>query len=887
MLAIRYLSLYQDKEALRRMNYGALDVEELGSVYESLLDFSPEIRLHGDSYQFYLIPGSDRKTTGSYYTPPSLVQQLINTTLEPIILEKLNEVDKIKALLSLKIIDPSCGSGHFLLAAARRLGKEIAELRSGHQQPEAEILRQSIRDVIQNCIYGVDLNPLAVDLCKVALWLEGFCAGKPLTFLDHRIKCGNSLVGVLNLDCLQDGIPDEAFNPVAGDDKKLATQLKKNNKQQRGDTLQIELSLFDDISNHRIAYVNIWQELGEIHENTTLEVKQKHQKYYESRQNPLWWQDYSACNLWVAAFFMPLTTENLQLLPTTQGLKQVLNGNLSHQRMIEAANKLSEKYRFFHWCLEFPDVFDEGGFDAVLGNPPWERIKLQQKEFFATRSIEISEAQNKAVREKLIQGLSAKDSALATAFAQAKHGADAQSKFIRESGRFELTGVGDINTYSVFAETARNLLNSKGRAGIIVPTGIATDDTCKKFFGDLIKKRNLASLYDFENKESLFPGVHSRMKFSLLAMTGYSIQRGSFAFFLTQTEQLADTRRLLTLTDDDIKLINPNTLTCPIFRTSKDAELTKKIYKRVPVLENQNTSANPWGISFMCMFDMASDSGLFFSNSSDATEDKNLLPLYEAKMFHQFEHRWATYREDGKTENVTDKAKSDTSFTVQPRYWVSSTEVENKLAGKWDRSWFLAFRDICNATNERTVICSILPKVAIGNNAPVILFDINKVKLIACLTANLNSLVFDYVARQKVGGTHLNFFIIKQLPVLPPEAYTEKDIEYITPRVLELVYTAEDMRAFAVDIGYGGEPFVWNANRRRLIRAELDAYYAHLYGLTEEELRYILDPSEVCGEDFPSESFRVLKSKEVKEYGEYLTSKLTYSKAGRELAKEL
>lgn len=694
----------------------------------------------------------------------------------------------------------------------------------------------------------------------------------------NKNKVLRSLHGVLNLDCLHDGIPDEAFNPVAGDDKKLAIQLKKNNKQQRGDTLQIELSLFDDISNHRSAYVNIWQELGEIHENTTLEVKQKHQKYYQSRQNPLWWQDYSACNLWVAAFFMPLTTENLQLLPTTQGLKQVLNGNLSHQRMIEAANKLSEKYRFFHWCLEFPDVFDEGGFDAVLGNPPWERIKLQQKEFFATRSIEISKAQNKAVREKLIQGLSAKDSALATAFAQAKHGADAQSKFIRESGRFELTGVGDINTYSVFAETARNLLNSKGRAGIIVPTGIATDDTCKKFFSDLIKKRNLASLYDFENKESLFPGVDSRMKFCLLAMTGYSIQRGSFAFFLTQTEQLADTRRLLTLTDDDIKLINPNTLTCPIFRTSKDAELTKKIYKRVPVLDNQNTSVNPWGISFMRMFDMANDSGLFFSNSSDATKDKNLLPLYEAKMFYQFEHRWATYGEDGKTENVTDKAKSDSIFTVQPRYWVSSTEVENKLAGKWDRSWFLAFRNICRATDERTVICSILPKVAIGNNAPVILFDINKVKLIACLTANLNSLVFDYVARQKVGGANLNFFIIKQLPVLPPEAYTEKDIEYITPRVLELVYTAEDMRAFAVDIGYGGEPFVWNANRRRLIRAELDAYYAHLYGLTEEELRYILDPSEVCGEDFPSESFRVLKSKEVKEYGEYLTSKLTYSK---------
>jgi len=223
LIALRDLSLYEDRGQLRRVNYAALDVEELGSVYESLLDFHPQVRINHGIYEFNLVFGSERKTTGSYYTPPQLIQQLIKTALEPVIEQKLQEEgDLEQALLSLKILDPACGSGYFLLAAARRLGKELAKIRTGETQPPPEPLREAMRDVIQNCIYGVDLNPLAVDLCKVALWIEGFCSGKPLNFLDHRIKCGNSLVGVLDIECLDEGIPDEAFKAVTGDEKKLA-----------------------------------------------------------------------------------------------------------------------------------------------------------------------------------------------------------------------------------------------------------------------------------------------------------------------------------------------------------------------------------------------------------------------------------------------------------------------------------------------------------------------------------------------------------------------------------------------------------------------------------------------------------------------------------------
>ena len=1039
--AIRQLSLYINKGQLRRVNYAALDVEELGSVYESLLDFSPKIEQYEGIYQFKLVTGSDRKTTGSYYTPPELVAQLIKTALEPVIEEKLNnltpspspsrrgeqgeknhqkidispaiqkkmteiarklrrkqtsseailwealrdrklenrkfrrqhpvgsfvvdfychqerlavEIDgeihdtqqeadrerqeiielleirfvrvtrhqvetdlpttlktihaaflpspsrrgaggEVKtltlqeqqetALLSITVCDPACGSGHFLLAAARRIGKELAKVRTGETQPGVEPIRKAIRDVIQHCIYGVDFNPLAVDLCKVALWIEGFNRGKPLSFLDHRIKCGNSLVGVLDLDCLTDGIPDDAYKAVTGDNKATATLIKKENKQQRQNSNQFIIP-FNNLEEQRSHYGQTSYAIAQLPEDKTGDIKQKQEQYRDTRQeNPdnSWWRDTSACNLWTAAFFTSLTEQKLQLLPTSSTLFQLLQGNWTTQKVVDAANKLAKEKRFFHWALEFPEVFNpspgrrgaggEVGFSCVLGNPPWERIKLQEKEFFATKDSAIALAKNKAARTKLINKLETTNPQLLQEFEDAKHDADATSKFLREADRCPLTSRGDINTYSVFAETTRNIISPTGRVGIIVPTGIATDDTCKNFFGDLTQKQNLASLYDFENREKLFAAVDSRMKFSLLGMSNQAIQQANFSFFLTQPKQIENETRVFQLSPKDIALINPNTLTCPVFRSRTDAELTKKIYQRVPVLENEKTDSNPWGISFMRMFDMSNDSGLFLPSPSRRGAGGEVLPLYEAKMFHQFDHRWATYTEDGNTRDLTDEEKSNLSFKSQPRYWVDKQEVENKLGDKWNKDWLLAFRDICRSTDERTAIFSLLPKVAVNHKAPILLVKQKNQALTSCLFGNFNSLIFDFVARQKVGGTSLSFFILRQLPVIPPETYTEADIKFISTHVLELVYTAWDMQPFAKDMGYDGEPFIWDEQRRAILRAELDAYYAKLYGLTRDELRYILDPADVYGDDFPSETFRVLKNKGINKYGEYRTQRL-------------
>ncbi|MEH2448426.1 MAG: hypothetical protein V7K18_22420 [Nostoc sp.] len=584
----------------------------------------------------------------------------------------------------------------------------------------------------------------------------------------------------------------------------------------------------------------------------------------------------------------------MQLLPTTEALnrlkrekveKNCKSGgnyelkitNYELNKVVDAANKLSEEKHFFHWCLEFPEVFEQSGFDCVLGNPPWERIKLQEKEFFASQSAEIANAVNKAAREKLIKELPTRNPELAQAFEDAKHDAEAQGKFIRESGRFPLTSVGDINTYAIFAETTRKLISPDGRVGVILPVGIATDDTTKNYFGDLIKSQSLASLTGFENEAFIFPSVHHAFKFCTLAVTGNTVKvkQADFTFFCRYFTDTNHQLRHFNLSSEDIGLINPNTLTCPIFRTNQDAQLTKKIYQYIPVLDNEETGSNPWGISFMRMFDMANDSGLFKYEF-----DNDLIPLYEAKMFYQFDHRYSTY--EGATQanlnagilpQLSDQIKQDYNSKAKPRYWIKMAEVENRLGNKWNKNWLLSFRDVTNATSERTAIFSLLPKFAIGHTAPIFFSDKN-ISLISCFLANFNSLVLDFIARQKIGGTHLTFTTFRQLPVLPPELYTAEDIKFISARVLELVYTAWDMQPFAKDMGYDGEPFIWNPNRRAFLRAELDAYYAKLYGLTRDELRYILDPADVYGADFPSETFRVLKNNEIKQFGEYRTQRL-------------
>ena len=895
LAAVRAVSFIVVEGKRRPVDFKNLDAEELGSVYESLLELHPEIHADAGTFDLKTAGGSERKTTGSYYTPPALVRRLLDSALAPVLAEAAAGGDPEAAILNLKVCDPACGSGHFLVAAARRMAKALAAVRTGEDEPGPDATQTALRDVIGRCLYGVDANPMAVELCKLNLWLASVDPGKPLSFLDHHIQCGNSLMGATPA-LLDGGIPDEAFAPIEGDLKAFCQQYKRRNKTERSG----QMSLFD-------AAGNPWDKMGNlaagvaaleaVDDGDMAGVRKKQAMYeavirsgnYESRR--LW------ADAWCAAFvWIKREREGLPYPITEEVFRTIEKNPYGVARVIrDEIGRLAGEYQFFHWHLAFPDVFrvgdgggDEylgagwrGGFDVVLGNPPWERIKLQEKEWFAQRMPEIAGASNAAARKRMIAKLKSDDPTLHEAFLSDKRRSEGESHFVRNSGRFPLCGRGDINTYSVFTETKRMILSPTGRVGCIVPSGIATDDTTKFFFQDLMGSKGLVSLYDFENK-GIFAAVHSSYKFCLLTLTGPerpASEGAEFAFFLHDVAELRDKEKRFVLSDEDIAQINPNTRTCPIFRGRRDAELTKGIYGRVPVLiEEGDAGGNPWGITFMRMFDMANDSGLFrmredlksdgwlLSGNVFEKGNERMLPLYEAKMIRHYDHRWASYDIDGTSHELKHEDKNSPSCPAIPRYWLQSGYVVERLGEKKAKCLF-GWRDICRSTDERTMIAAIMPLVAVGHTCPLIFFD--EPDSTHTFLANLSSFCFDFVARQKIGGTHLTYGLFKQLPVIRPDVYREKascdDVAlsaWISQRVIELTYTAHDLQPFAEDCGYTSPPFKWDSHRRFLIRCELDAAYFHLYGIDRDDVNYIM------------ETFPVVKRKDETAHDEYRTKRV-------------
>lgn len=928
-----------------RINWRDLKTEELGSVYEGLLEIRPSLSAAG---QFELgsgAKGNDRKTSGSYYTPDSLVECLLDSALDPL-LEKAeaggaSPEDKIKAILDLKVIDPACGSGHFLLGAARRMADRVARLRN--EDAGKEETQAALRDVVSRCIHGVDRNPMAVELAKVALWIESVSPGQPLGFLDANLRCGDALLGVFDLAALEEGIPDEAYKPLTGDNKETASGLRKLNKAERDAGL---LARSFDPS----ALAGAFRKFHRMSESTPREVAARAVEFERIRLTPDWLALKQACDIYVSAFLLPkpqlADLRDKALVPTTAHLRKVLSGGLTlgtgavQGPLAATIDGAAFAARAFHWPLEFPDVLiGNGGFDCVLGNPPWEVVQLGEEEYFQSRAPEIAELKG-ATRKKAIAALEFERPELFAEFARDKRTFEAMNEFARTSGRFDLTARGKVNTYGLFAEHFLNLTRESGGSGLIVPTGIATDATTAPFFGYLVDSERLAGLIDFENSAPLFAGVHRSFKFCLLTI-GSGVAEAGFAFFITDPAQLEQAERRFTLSPDQIARINPNTKTAPVFRSRRDAELTAMIYDRVPVLvdDDKGESGNPWGVEFrQGLFNMTSDSGLFrtaaqleadgwvrdgtdwvrsdgavaptagmqamlaeakAANAPDLLSPLELpppsappktdglaryVPLYEAKMVHLFDHRFGDYgsRGDDRGYRVMPETPlgdyQNPDFEPSPFYWISETSTRARLNDKgWNRGWLLGWKDITASTNERTLLPCVIPQVGTGDTF-LLAFPGERPEIAgALLLANWSVLVQDYTTRQKVSGLHLKYNVFKQLPILPLSAYSEDDLGFIVPRVLELSYTSHAIAPFARDLGYDGPPFAWDEGRRAHLRAELDAWYALAYGLTRDELRYVLDPKDVMGEDYPSETFRVLQNNEIKKYGEYRTQRLVLS----------
>lgn len=907
LAAMQNLRWASHKGTLAPVDYRNMGPEELGSVYESLLELVPEIDLPARKFGFVGLTsegstaGNARKLSGSYYTPDSLVQELIKFALDPVIEQRIaaQPESPVEALLAIRVIDPACGSGHFLLAAARRLAEKLAQLRATDGEQTEQDFRHALREVVSRCIFGVDRNPMAIELARTALWLEGFEEGRPLGFLDHHLQVGDALLGLTDLKALELGIAKDAFKPLSGDDKEVCKQLAKANAAALKDLeKKRKAHAFGqlDVASSQDSGLKPLQALEALPENSTQEIAAKEAAYRAFLEQAKTSRLAHAADLLVGAYLLPKREGAEAQIPTSVTLYLTLLGDAlpaEQQGALAAAQAACAEARVLHWPLAFPQVFAGGGFDCVLGNPPWERIKLQEEEFFATRHRDIAQAKNKAERSQRIQwlaeGMLAKhlfpqgehapheceaEQRLYADFISARRTAEAASVFAHvkgeDGGRYPLTGVGDVNTYALFSETISQITHAKGFAGFIVPSGIATDDSTKNFFQSLVGNGRLVSMYGFDNTVYFNDIGLNQKQFFLLTVSGGS-QRSpvDLGFSLSTVEHINDSRRRFTLTPAEFRLINPNTLTCPMFRSRADAELTKKLYSAAKVLIDENgPGGNPWGISFMAMLHMSNDSHLFVD-----APGLGLLPLYEPKLMHQFDHRWATFSDLENTRDLTEKEKQDPDFVVKPRYWVKEIDVRERiLKTNWTSRWLLGWRGVTATTNSRTLMATVMPLVATQHN--LLLFrSTAPVNFQTALLANLNSLLIDFVARSKM-GSYMSQFVVKQLPILAPSQYTQENISFIAARVLELTYTAHELTHWAQDLECQGEPFAFNPERRAILRAELDAYYAKLYGLNRDELRYILDPADVLGEDYPSETFRVLKNKEIKEFGEYRTQRL-------------
>ena len=869
------LSFERNGPTRRYINYRDLGVQQLGSIYERLLE-REVVRQDGS---IVVRPNVfARKDSGSYYTPDDLVDLIVRETVGPLADSRmeafaakaedipssqvpedrrmggLKQLDPAEKLLELKVCDPAMGSGHFLVNLVDYLADRVIEamaeaeaLVEGYLSPLVERIdgiRNTIMDnaedrgwtfdpaqlddrhivrrmVLKRCVYGVDKNPMAVELAKVSLWLHTFTVGAPLSFLDHHLRCGDSLFGTW---------VDPAIRRT---DEKSSLFLR--GPLARATRAATPMQIIEGLTDAEIAEAHrsadIFAEVSEmtaplhafmslLHAFDWLGIRKREVK---------------------AAFLKWLDGVFGDQMDIAQG--EQFDSEDVHLPVLMDALGLVASERFLNWQVAFPGVWSDweaseltGGFDAVIGNPPWDRMKLQQVEWFASRRREIAMAPRAADRKRMIAELQKAEDPLAGDFRLASERAAAGARVARGSGDYPLLARGDLNLYSLFVERAMTLVKPDGMVGLLVPSGIASDKTAAPFFKSVATEDRLKALYDFENRRTrydlppFFADVDSRFKFcAFVASPAPWDEPARCAFFLQNVSELEDPERCFPLSAADFARVNPNTGTAPIFRSRRDAELTTAIYDRLPVLVDRSSGeeVKTWPVKYTRMFDMTNDSELFRTRSELEEQEGawpvggnryqspsgEWVPLYEGKMVQAFDHRAASIvinpknlHRPAQPKPATLEQHGDPNWLPDPQYWVRASEC----AWPSKSSWVVGFKEITAPTNVRTFIAALFPAVGFGNKVPVLKPETSE-RSEWLLAANLNATVFDFVTRQKVQGQTLNLFILEQLPVVPFERYRTVSFgpktaeEIVREAVLELTYTAHDMARFAREMGHVDE----------------------------------------------------------------------------------
>jgi hypothetical protein len=823
--AVRALATIEEDRRLRLVDYRNLGAEELGGVYEGLLELHPRIEVDATPPRFTLgtAVGNERKATGSYYTPTSLITCLLDSALDPVVDEavrgKSPEAAE-RAILELAVVDPAAGSGHFLVAAAHRLAKRLAAIRSGEGEPAPAVVRHALRDVIAHCIYAVDLNPMAVELCKVGLWLEAVEPGKPLSFLDAHVRCGNSLLGTAP-ELLAAGIPDAAYEATTGDDQAVARAWRDRNRRERGG----QQALFEarlEIPTGALARET--RSLDSLPDETAeaLAVKAaRHAVYVASA-------DYrrarAALDAWCTAFVAPQTQGAPEI--TTATVRAIGTPATTVTPAVrDLVASAAAEYVFFHWPVEFPVIHERGGFDVVLGNPPWDQLEVLDPED--------NEEQSRVHRLQ---------------------------RFFSGCGMYPLTGSGRRNMYALFAERTIGLVEPTGRVGLVLPTGVVTDHPNEKLCRYTVEDGRLVSLYDFENQGRFFPAVHRQQRFCLLTAGGAAqpSRPARYGFLLDSLADAQDDSRCWKMDAAAIRQMSPARFAVPTFRNAADARIAHVAYSNgVTLWELADQGVVRSGL--LLNYDRWSD-GKVLSDESAATP---LVPVYEGEFFHSYDHRFAAW-DGASVVRVEDAQRTALRDGVLTR-WAYPKEMAERRWSElgWHLGPYVALRRQASTTNETTAIAAVLPPSVAEGSVSVFFGPGAEGKGAALLCAALNSFVFNFLVRLRQSGANVSKSVYEQVPVpvavaaaLVKDDLDDPSLEEAIQLALELIYAAPDLAGFAQAAACNRAPYAWNPTRRQELRVRIEAMLFRWYGLADDVLPVM-------------ESFPILQRREIARHGDY------------------
>ena len=920
----------------RRINYRDLSVRHLGAIYERLLLHEFVDHPQG-GVQARLNP-QVRKAGGSYYTPDELTELVIKRTVGPLLAEKkrawdkalqrkapeseTRKLDPAEAALNLKICDPAMGSGHFLAALVDHIADSALEyMAEAHERKRPSPLTAEIegtrKRIVENArtggfkleehlddrllvrrlalkrvVYGVDKNPWAAELAKLSLWLHTFTVGAPLSFLDHHLRAGDSLFG----EWIESGFRQmEKFGGTLfprvflNSAREAAALMAAVEARPDADVAEVRGSARDyrkfTEANRKLENLLLlvhslrWMAADE----SDLPRKEREKRGNDRRA--------ALVHLFGNGWGGPAKVLENWALPKS---KRGPSADIMREILSRAA-ELNRRERFLHWESTFPGVWPlkngeqwEGGFDAVVGNPPWERIKLQETEWFKDREPKIAGLKPSSARTDEIERRRKLDDPLIRDFDAASRVAGGAIQVARKCGEYPMLSGGYVNLYSLFVERALGgLVRPNGMVGLLVPSGVYGDKTSSEFFRMMAESRRIAAIYDFENRGHFFREVHRQLKFCAFIAGGKKrkFDKTEGAFFLRSVEEMEDPARRINMEPSDFALMNPNYGNVPIFRSQREMAVTGEIYRRWPVLRAHGMEG-VWPVRYFAMFNVAGKSGHFrdadelkrdgyypVSGAAYKRGKERAAPVYVGRTIYHFNHRNASVikKADGAmnpylSEATTLEQLRDAKFSAQPQFWVD----ESLVTFPEGLEWAIGLRDVTNATNERGIVASVVPRAAYGHTLPLLFptlpprpasnrkavqrqWEKERDAALAAYradaplyVANLCSFALDYVCRQKMQGGHASLYILEQLPVLPASAYAKKiggktAAQIVRDHVLRLTYTADDMRPFAADMGCKRKPFVWDNDARVHLRARLDALYFILYGIGEEDADFILD----------------------------------------------